>query len=181
MTFNLSEFKLPKNFRGRGRFTVQLWWIVSALLVKPSPQLMYKWRVFLLRLFGARIGQNVLIRPGVEVTYPWKLSIGDNAWIGDDVTLYTLGEISVGDNTVISQKSYICTGSHDYSRSTFDIFAKKVSIGASSWIATDVFVAPGVTIGDNVVVGARSSVFKDLDSNGVYAGSPAMFVKAKTE
>src|ERR1700687_2685472 len=100
---NLSQYKIPKTFRGRPAWFVQLWWIVQATLFRWSPQFLYGWRRWLLRRFGARIGQGVIIRPTAEITYPWKLSIGDWAWIGDNVTLYTLGEISIGENTVVSQ------------------------------------------------------------------------------
>ena len=93
-----------------------------------SPQFLYGFRNFLLRLFGAKIGKNVIIRPTVRITYPWKVSIGDYSWIGDDVVLYSLGEIEIGKNVVISQKSYICTASHDYLQSDFPIFAKKNTI-----------------------------------------------------
>ena len=116
---NLETFKLPPNFRGRNAFTVQLWWLVQSVLFKTSPQFLYGWRNFLLRLFGAKIGKKVIIRPSVKVTYPWKLSIGDYSWIGDDVALYTLGNIEIGDNVVISQRSYLCTGSHNYLQEDF--------------------------------------------------------------
>jgi putative colanic acid biosynthesis acetyltransferase WcaF len=83
---DLSQFKLDKGFRGRNSFTVQLWWLVNSLFFRPSPQLFYSWRRFLLRLFGAKIGKKVIIRPCAKITYPWKLSIGDYSWVGDDVT-----------------------------------------------------------------------------------------------
>ncbi|RMD59057.1 colanic acid biosynthesis acetyltransferase WcaF, partial [Candidatus Parcubacteria bacterium] len=105
--------------------------------------------------------------------------IGDYTWIGDDVVLYSLGEIEIGSHTVISQKSYICTGSHDFSRVTFDIYALPIRIGSEVWIATDVFVAPGVTIGDGTVVGARSTVLHDLPPGMVCFGSPAKPVRPR--
>ena len=85
----LSGFTVPKGFRGAGGIKVQLWWAVQATLFAWSPQILYRWRVFLLRLFGAKIGKNVVIRPSVKITYPWKLTIGDYAWVGDDAVLYT--------------------------------------------------------------------------------------------
>jgi putative colanic acid biosynthesis acetyltransferase WcaF len=91
----------------------------SLILFRTSPQFLYGWRNFLLRLFGAKIGKKVIIRPSVKITYPWKLSIGDYSWIGDDVDLYTLGEIDIGNHVVISQRSYLCTGSHDYFKQIF--------------------------------------------------------------
>ena len=177
--FRLDLHRIPVGFRGKSKLYVQLWWLVQAILISCSPQVFYAWRRFWLRMFGAKIGKKVLIRPSVKITYPWKVSIGDYSWIGDDVVLYSLGEIEIGSNTVISQKSYLCTGSHDYTKETFDIFAKKITVGNGCWLATDVFVAPGITIGDGVVVGARSSVFKELKPNWIYKGSPAKAHKAR--
>jgi putative colanic acid biosynthesis acetyltransferase WcaF len=173
----LKDFQLPGNFRGRSPIIVQLWWMVQATLFAWSPQFLYGWRRLLLRLFGARIGRKVLIRPTVKVTYPWKIYIGDYSWIGDDVVLYSLGEIIIGRHTVISQKSYICTGSHDYTSLSFNIFSEPVQIGNEVWIATDVFVAPGVRLGDGSVVGARSSVLHDLPPGKICYGNPAEAVK----
>ena len=173
----LNKFKLPKNFRGRSGLIVQLWWAVDFFLFKPSPQILYGWRRFLLRAFGANIGKGVIIRPSVTITYPWKVSIGDYSWIGDDVVLYSLGEISIGENAVVSQKSYLCTGSHDFKKEDFPIWSKKISIEDECWLATDVYVAPGVTIGKGTVVGARSSVFKDLPAGKVCVGSPAKVIR----
>lgn len=177
MQQNLSLFKLPKNFRGKNTFVVQLWWTVQATLFKLSPQFMYGWRRFLLRLFGAKIGKKVIIRPTVITTYPWKVSIGDYSWIGDDVVLYSLGKIEIGANTVISQKTYLCTGSHDYLKEDFPIFQKPIIIKDQCWLATDVFVAPGVTIGKATVIAARSSVYKDLPANKICKGNPAVVIR----
>ena len=174
MIQDLKTFKLPKNFRGKNIFIVQLWWIVETIFFKLSPQFMYGWRRFLLRLFGAKIGKKVIIRPSVSSTYPWKISIGDYSWIGDDVVLYSLGEIEIGNNVVISQKSYLCTGSHDYTKPDFPIYAKKITIEDQSWIATDVFIAPGITIGKGTVIGSRSSVYKNIPPNKICVGSPAV-------
>lgn len=174
---SLNNFILPKNFRGRSGIVVQIWWFVECFLFKPSPQFMYGWRRYLLRLFGAKIGKNVIIRPSVSITYPWKVSIGDYSWIGDDVVLYSLGKIEIGSNAVISQKSYLCAASHDYDKEDFPIWSKKITIEDECWLATDVYVAPGITIGKGTVVGARSSVFKCLPAGKVCFGSPAKVIK----
>jgi putative colanic acid biosynthesis acetyltransferase WcaF len=176
-TQNLNLYKTPKNFRGKSKIIVQLWWVVYALFFKPSPQFLYGFRRFLLRLFGAKIGKKVIIRPSAQITYPWKVTIGDYSWIGDEVVLYSLGEIEIGANTVISQKSYICTGSHDYLQIDFPIFAKKITIKDECWLATDVFVAPGITIDKGTVVGSRSSVYRDLPGNKICIGNPAQIIK----
>ncbi|MDI9728295.1 putative colanic acid biosynthesis acetyltransferase [Stutzerimonas stutzeri] len=175
----LDLFQLPPSFRGRPGALCQLWWLVQSCLFATSPQFMYGWRRFLLRVFGAKIGQGVIIRPSVRVTYPWKLTVGDHAWIGDNVDLYTLGEITIGAHAVVSQRSYLCTGSHDLASRTFRIYAKPIVVEEGAWVATDVFIAPGVTVGRNALIGARSSLFTNAESNFVYIGSPARKMKPR--
>jgi putative colanic acid biosynthesis acetyltransferase WcaF len=171
---DLKSFVLPPNFRGRPAWFVQLWWIVQATLFRCSPQVLYGWRRSLLRLFGAKIGSGVIIRPTAEITYPWKLTIGDNSWIGDHVTLYTLGEIRIGDNACISQHCYLAAAFHDYRKPTFDMIGSWIAIESEVWLATRVFVAPGVTVGRGAVVGACSVVLKDVPPMMVCAGNPAI-------
>lgn len=176
---DLRRFQLPDQFRGRPAVVVQLWWLVQAILFHPSPQILYGWRCFLLRIFGAKIGRNVLIRPSVTITYPWKVSIGDYSWIGDEVVLYSLSEITIGNHAVISQRSYLCAASHDYTHPTFDMLAGPIQVCDQAWIAADVFVAPGVTIQEGCLVGARSSVFHDLPAGMICFGNPAAPVKPR--
>ena len=128
MNQDLSKFELPENFRGRSGFIVQLWWLVQFFLYHPSPQFLYGWRRFLLRSFGAKIGKNVILRPSSSITYPWEVVIGDHSWIGDEVVLYSLGPIEIGNNVVISQRSYICTGTHNYIKDDFPIYHQKIII-----------------------------------------------------
>lgn len=149
------------------------------LLFHSSPQVMFGWRRFLLRMFGAKIGKGVLIRRSATVTYPWKLTIGNWCWVGDHATLYTLGEITIDENTVISHHAYLCTASHDYTRPTFDQFAKAIHVESEAWIATNVFVGPGVTIGRGAVVGACSVVLKDVPANIVCAGNPLKVLRTR--
>ena len=175
----LNEFRLPKGFRGRNAFVVQMWWLVQATLFRLSPQFCFGWRRWLLSAFGAEIGRGVKVRPTAEITYPWKVKIGANSWIGDDVVLYSLGEIVIGDNVVISQKSYLCAATHDYNTEAFDILAVPIRIGSKAWLATDVFIAPGVHVGEGTVVGARTSVFKDLPNAVVYAGNPGRIIRSR--
>ena len=177
----LDQFRLPEGFRGRSAIVVQLWWLVQSTLFAMSPQFMFGWRRFLLKQFGAQIGEDVLIRPSVRVTYPWKVKIGDRVWIGDNAELYSLGEIEIGDDVVISQKSYLCAATHDFSKPSFDMIDRKITIEDQVWIATDVFVAPGVTIGSGALIGARSSVFSDMPAGMICMGSPAKPVKPRIE
>ncbi len=174
---DLSRFSLPDEFRGKPGWYTQLWWIVEGLLFRTSPQFMYGWRRFLLRLFGAHIGNKVIIRPSVRTQFPWKITIGDFSWIGDHVILYSLGQINIGRNVVISQKSYLCTGTHDYRQQNFPISSMPITIEDECWLATDVYVGPGVTIEHGTVVAARSSVFHSLPAGKVCAGTPAKVLK----
>ena len=176
---DLSRHRVPKDFRGRNVVIVQLWWIVQSTLFAWSPQILYGWRRWLLRLFGAKIGKKVLIRPSARFTYPWKVTIGDYSWVGDDCVFYSLGEIYVGSNVSIAHRDYFCTGFHDIHSLTFDIGAKPIVIEDECWIPNDIFVGPGVTIGKGTVVGARSTVLKDLPSGMICYGNPAKPVKER--
>lgn len=172
----LDQFRVPPGFRGRSAINVQLWWLVQATLFAWSPQVLYGWRRWLLRLFGAKIGKKTIIRSSVRIPYPWKLRIGDYCHIGQDVDLYTYGEIEIGDCAVVSQRSYICAGSHDHTSPTFDLVAQMIVIESEAWLATDVFVGPGVRIGHGAVVGARSSVFHDIPPASIAVGNPARVI-----
>ncbi len=176
---DLSQFTVPEGFRGKSAFIVQLWWIVEGLLIHLSPQFMYEWRNCLYRLFGAKIGKGVKIRPNVTVTYPWNLKIGDHCWVGERSTLYNLGNIVIGDHVAIAHGVYLCTGMHDYTKLAFPIFAKDIYIEDEVWLTNEVFVAPGVTIGAGTVVGARSTVIDDLPAGMICYGSPAKPVRKR--
>ncbi|WP_425102267.1 putative colanic acid biosynthesis acetyltransferase [Tropicibacter sp. S64] len=169
---DLSRFRVPEGFRGRSGLTVQLWWIVQAVLIGLSPQPLYGWRAWLWRLFGAKVGRGVKIRPSARVTYPWKVTLGDHVWIGDRAELYSLERIEIGDNACISQDCYLCTGSHDHRSLDFRYDCKPVRIGAEAWLAAGCFVAPGVTVGEGTVIGARSLVLKDVPGGRLCAGNP---------
>ncbi|SFI08653.1 WcaF family extracellular polysaccharide biosynthesis acetyltransferase [Bradyrhizobium sp. Gha] len=176
---DLSSFTNPPGFRGRSAFFVQLWWIAEALLVRPTPQIFFAWRRFILRLFGAKVGPGVLIRPSVRIVYPWKVSIGANSWIGDDVNLYSLGEIEIGHDVVVSQGTYVCTGSHDHNKANFDIFARPIVIEPEAWIAAECFLAPGVRIGRGAVVQARAVVMRDVAPLTIVGGHPASVIGSR--
>jgi putative colanic acid biosynthesis acetyltransferase WcaF len=170
---DLSKFRVPPGFRGRSGPVTLLWQLVQATLFRLSPQPFYAWRRGLLRLFGARIGRRVLLRATARITYPWKVEIGDFSWIGDHVEIYSLDKICIGRHSVVSQRSYLCTGSHNSKDMSFAYVTAPIIIQDQVWIATDVFIAPGVIIGRGAVVGTRSTVFEDVSPAMVAFGAPA--------
>lgn len=169
---DLSKYDQSWFDRGKPGFWILFWWLVQAICFPLTPQPLNNLRCALLRLFGAKIGKGVMIRPTARFTYPWKVEIGDYSWIGDDVVFYSLDYIYVGSQCVISHKSYICTGSHDFQDPAFGLITKPIQIGNGVWIAADCFIAPGVTIGANAVIGVRSTVFKDIPEAQVAWGNP---------
>jgi putative colanic acid biosynthesis acetyltransferase WcaF len=177
---DLSRFRLPRGSRGRPTWFVQLWWLFDALFVRPTPQGFYFWRRFALRLFGATVGRKVLVRPGVRVTFPWKVVIGDYCWIGDNATLYSVANITIGEHSVISQEAYLCTGTHDHCDMSFSLVASPITAEPECWIAARTFVGPGVRIGRGAVVGVGAVVLSDVEPATIVAGVPARKLGIRT-
>ena len=181
MRIDLSKYNQDWYSRGRNPLIVIIWWMVQGTIFRFSLHNMYAWRNFLLKMFGAKVANGVKVRASASFTYPWKVSIGENTWIGDHVKLYSLDEIIIGNNCVISQESYLCTGSHDLTDPHFGLITKPIIIKDGAWVASDVFIYPGVTVHELGVVAARSTVTKDVNYNEVHAGSPAKYVKNRFE
>ncbi|MEC0666410.1 putative colanic acid biosynthesis acetyltransferase [Priestia flexa] len=181
MKINLLNYHQKGYSRGKNGLIVLVWWFVQGTVFRYSFHFMYKWRRALLRLFGANIGKEVKVRASAQFTYPWKVTIGDNSWIGDNVKLYSLDSINIGKNCVVSQESYLCTGSHNIKDPHFGLITKPIVIKDGAWVASDVFIYPGVTINEMAVVAARSTVVKDVSANEVHAGSPAKYIKRRFE
>ncbi|SCW52157.1 putative colanic acid biosynthesis acetyltransferase WcaF [Paenibacillus tianmuensis] len=177
----LDLYKQDGYSRGRSGLIVLLWWFVQGTLFRFSLHNMYSWRRLLLRAFGARIGRDVRVRSSAKFTYPWKVSIGDHSWIGDYAELYSLDRIDIGAHCVVSQHSYLCTGSHQMDDPYFGLVTKPIRVKDGAWIASGAFVYPGVTVHEMGVVGARSTVTKDVGANEVHIGAPARFMKNRFE
>lgn len=157
-----------------------LWGIVRALFFRPSPRLFFDgWRCFLLRLFGAKIGSNVKIANTAKVLYPWELEIGDGSWVGWDVDIYNYGKVIIGRMSVVSQYTYLCTGTHDYTKSSFPLVFEPITIGDQAWVAAQCFVGPGVTIGEGAIIASRSVVVKDMPGGMICAGHPCKPLKER--
>lgn len=156
-----------------------VWGGVWLFLFRPSPRVMHGWRRFLLRVFGARIGRGVRVYGSSRIWAPWNLTMGEFSVLGDCVDCYSVASVEIGAHSVVSQYSFLCAATHDPDVATFPLIAKPIRIGERAWVAADVFVGPGVTIGDGVVVGARSSVFKDVTPWTVVGGSPARLIRTR--
>jgi putative colanic acid biosynthesis acetyltransferase WcaF len=134
-------------------------------------------KVTVLRLFGAKIGEGVVIRSLVNISFPWRLEVGDDVWIGDGVWILSLAKVIIGSDVCISQRAYLCTGSHDYRKETFDLVTRPIRVHNESWVAADAFVGPGVEIGPNSVVSAASVVMQRVEPFKIVSGNPARLVK----
>lgn len=126
-----------------------------------------------MRLFGAKVGTGVVIRSRVNITFPWKLEIGDQVWIGDEVTILSLERVRIGSNVCLSQRAFLCTGSHDFGKETFDLITKPIEIGDGCWIGAQAFVGPGVTFGASSRCLAGAVVVKDVATGTTVGGVPA--------
>jgi putative colanic acid biosynthesis acetyltransferase WcaF len=155
------------------RCLVVLWRIVRQTLFRCSPRRCNRLRVGLLNLFGARVDRTAFVHPCVRIDRPWNLRIGSGSVVQHGVIIESMGLIAIGRRTHISQYAYLCSGSHDYRRRDMQVTTKPIHVGDEVWLASDVFVGPGVTIGDRVIVGARSTVFRDLSPDHIAAGNPA--------
>ena len=155
------------------------WGATQLTLFRLSFHDWYRWRAWLLRRFGATVGNNVRVRRTVRVEIPWHLSLGDDVIVGDGVILYALGPITVGPRTMLSQHAHLCAGSHDYRYPEFPLLRPPITVGTDCWVAADAFVGPGVTIGDRAIVGARSAVFKDVPAGVIVGGNPARVINRR--
>jgi putative colanic acid biosynthesis acetyltransferase WcaF len=150
-----------------------LWALVYRTLFRMSPKPCHRWRARLLRMFGGNVSMKARVYPRARVWGPWNLTMDDYATLADDVDCYCVTDITIGAHTTVSQYSYLCGATHDHEHENFLLTPRPIRIGSQCWIAADVFVAPGVSIGDGTVVGARSSVFGDLPEWKVCVGTPA--------
>lgn len=149
---HLAKYQKTAGISARPKYFVVLWMLFGEPLVRSSiPGT--KFRILLLRLFGAKIGDGVVIKPRVQIKYPWKLSIGDNSWIGEHVWIDNLAEVSIGHDVCISQGAYLCTGSHDWTSATFDLITQSITLEAHSWVCAKATIGPGSVLGHGAVVG----------------------------
>jgi len=163
-----------------GHYAARLTWTVVRMTIWPLawkrvPAL----RCLLLRAFGTKTNLKTELAGSCRIEMPWQLTLGEHTAIGPRVHLYNLGPMQIGKRTIISQDSYLCGGTHDYTSRTFNLIRSPITIGDDVWIAAGAFIGPGVTVGDGAVVGARAVVTKDVPPWTVVAGNPAAVIKTR--
>ena len=176
-TVQLAQYDKSSFDRGRTKWVEALWMLAGPLLVRSwIPGAVH--RRIVLRLFGAKIGRRVYIKPGVQIKFPWRLSIGDNSWIGERVWIDNLTDVVIGANCCLSQDAYLCTGSHDWTLPEFDL-VRPIVIEDWVWIAARTSVGPGVRVGEGVVLVLGSVATSDLNAWTIYRGVPAVAIRKR--
>jgi putative colanic acid biosynthesis acetyltransferase WcaF len=176
---DLSSYSAARFDRGAGKVRELIWLFVSLVLFRLCPFSLSPLKRAVLRAFGARIGIGVTIKPQVKITFPWKLTIGDHVWLGEECWLLNLERITIGSNVCISQRAFLCTGSHNYKSPTFDLIVKPITLEDGCWIGASAWVGPGVTVGSHAVLAAGSVTTKALEPWGIYQGNPAVLLKQR--
>jgi putative colanic acid biosynthesis acetyltransferase WcaF len=160
--------------RGASKIKEALWWVVRSVLFAPWFPIPSSIKVAALRLFGAKVGRGVVIRSQVNITFPWKVTLGDHVWIGDEVLILSLDQVTIASHVCISQRAFLCTGSHQFKSENFDLVTKPISIREGCWIAANVFIGAGVTLGKGTLCSAGSVVLKSHGADQVLVGNPAV-------
>lgn len=179
MAVALKTFKTNNYDKGRGKLIQFIWIFFNALFLKNSWFIFMKFKVFLLRSFGAKIGQGMVIKTNVNIKFPWKLVIGNDVWIGEGVWIDNLDRVTIGNDVCLSQGALLLTGNHDYKSSSFDYKNEPISIGDGVWIGAKSVVCPGVICENESILTVGSVATKDLKSLGIYQGNPAMLVRQR--
>jgi len=165
---------------GRGFVARALWVIVEALFLLNPVVTSYRLKRALLRLFGARIGSGVILKPGVHVKYPWRLHVGDNCWLGERCWIDNMEDVTLGDNVVVSQGAYLCTGNHDWSDPGMGLTPQPIVVENGAWVGAFARVAPGRRIGEESILVLGAVALQDTEPRGIYAGNPAELVRERT-
>ena len=165
---------------GAGRVKRAAWFIINVCFFLNPLIPFYGIKVFLLRLFGARVGRGVVIKPSVNIKYPWNLIVGDHVWIGEKAWIDNLAKVSIGGHVCISQGAMLICGNHDFSKRTFDLMTGEICLEDGAWIGAGAMVGPGVKVGSHAVLSLGSAATADLQPYTIYRGNPAEIIKKRT-
>jgi len=165
--------------RGSGKFKEILWYLTKMFFFLTAFPYPNSFKIFLLRAFGAKVGQNIIIKPRVNIHMPWKLKIGNNVWIGEEVFILNFEPITIGNNVCISQRAFLCGGNHDYKIPSMPYRNGPITLKDGCWVGASCFVAPNTVIGVDCVVATFSCVRSSLPDNMICEGNPAKPVKIR--
>ncbi len=165
---------------GKSKLIQLIWYYCNAIFLNSHLIPVSFFKVFILKLFGAKIGRGVNIKPKVNIKYPWKLTIGDYSWIGENVWIDNLAQVTIGTNCCLSQESMLLCGNHDFKKSTFDLIVKSITLKDGSWVGAKAIVCPGITLEENSILSVGSVATRDLKENSIYQGNPATKIKDRT-
>ncbi len=182
----MNKVLLPKKSMTGRSFTFSfrlrrlLWVFVNVCFFRMSPKPFFKYRNFILRMFGGNVAKTARVNPSANIWYPSNLSLGENSAIGFNVILYNQGRIDIGDNVIVSQYSYLCASTHDYDDPLHPLILAPIEVSNNVWVCAGSFIGPGVSVGEGAVVGARCVLSKDASPWSVYAGNPAKKIKDRS-
>ncbi|MHB8258963.1 MAG: WcaF family extracellular polysaccharide biosynthesis acetyltransferase [Bacteroidia bacterium] len=175
---NLASFNNKWYKTGASAFARVNWYIISATFFKSSFPF-NSIKVFLLKMFGAKLGKGVVIKPHVNIKYPWRLAVGNHVWIGEQVWIDNLADVVIEDNVCLSQGAMLLCGNHNYKKPSFDLLIGNITLKKGSWIGTKSIVCPGVVVGSHAVLTVGSVATKDLNEYTIYQGNPAQAIKER--
>ncbi|SFD29858.1 MULTISPECIES: putative colanic acid biosynthesis acetyltransferase [Algibacter] len=175
---DLSEYK--NNFSRKNQIARLLWSVVWLLFARPLPRRLGNgWKLFLLRLFGAKVHAKAVVYSSVRIYMPWNLEMHEYSCLAPEVDCYNVDKITIGAHATVSQKTYLCAASHDINKKDYPLITAPITVKDQAWIGAAVFIGMGVTIGEGAVVGATASVFKDVEPWTIVGGNPAKFIKKR--
>ncbi|MBM6962146.1 colanic acid biosynthesis acetyltransferase WcaF [Bacteroides caecigallinarum] len=175
----LKTFTTGNFDKGAGTCKMILWYFINALFVRASWNPFMDIKIFLLRVFGAKIGKGLVIKNNVCIKFPWKLTIGNDVWLGEKCWIDNLDYVTIGNDVCISQGALLLTGNHDYTLSTFDYRNAPIVIEDGAWIGAKTVVCPGVTAKCHSILTVGSVATKDMEEYGIYQGNPARIVRKR--
>ncbi len=176
---NLGAFSTGNFDKGAGELKIIAWYFINALLVRASWNPFMNIKIILLRAFGAKIGRGLVIKNNVTIKFPWKLTIGNNVWLGEQCWIDNLDYVTIGSNVCISQGALLLTGNHDYTNSSMPYRNAPITLEDGVWVGAKVVVCPGVIMRKNSIASVGSVVTKSTEVNGIYQGVPAVVIRKR--
>ncbi len=175
---DLSKFKNPE-FHPGSLLKRILWYYTNLCFFRSGVFPVYGLKRGLLRCFGAKVGKGVVIKPHVNIKYPWNLSIGAYSWIGEGVWIDNLAQVTIKENVCLSQNAFLLTGNHNYKKQAFNLMIKPIVLEEGVWIGAKAIVCPGVTAQSHAMLSVGSVATKDLEPFSIYTGNPAVIIKKR--